>query len=91
MEILFFLLFLFALSGLLTGFRYDDEEEEVKERPKLNGKDLDNWTQIYQGLSTQYQHSLYSDNTIQNWTWENWAKLTGKPEWVETNKESKDV
>ncbi len=81
----FFVLIVFALLG--HGLTPYNEEDDLV-RPKLKGKDLEQWTALYQSLAIFYQRNLLSENGLAEIVWDRWSELTGKEQWI---REEKDV
>lgn len=57
------------------------EPDEIDVHPKLEGKELDQWLKLYEGISIQYARSIVTEHGIAEMTWEAYGKLTGKEIW----------
>lgn len=83
----FFILLPAIINRLLGSATDEDDDEEEKERPRLRGEDLQAWTRLYQTHVRLAQSTYYYTMTdVENFTWERYAELTGKPQWVEPKK-----
>lgn len=69
------------LAALNVGGGSYSEPDEIKVHPKLEGKELDQWLKLYEGISIQYARSLVTEHGIAEMTWEAYEKLTGKEVW----------
>jgi len=57
------------------------EPDTIEVHPKLEGKELDQWLKLYEGISIQYARSLLTAHGIAEITWEQYGKLTGNEIW----------
>lgn len=58
-----------------------EEPDTIEVRPKLEGKEFDQWLKLYEGISIQYQRSIYTAHGLAELTWEQYGNLTGKEIW----------
>lgn len=72
--------------AVLLGRPGSDDDEEEMIRPKLSSKELKGWTAIYQSMCIHYRGYIISESSIADETWDRWAELTGKEQWVKEEK-----
>lgn len=71
------IIFLIAVMTY-SGKHVEDSLAEERKHPILEGKELEEWTKIYQAININYQHSYLDDESIAEMTWERWGELTGR-------------
>ena len=60
------------------------EPKTIEIRPTLKGKELKEWTALYQANSITYQRaSVMSASRVGDITWGQYENLTGREQWVE--------